>query len=156
VNKNHKIVFFDCDWFDPNHGTRENQFGMVEVKHVHRQRGCSPFILAHQVEQVYYNSNTPDDSDYHENQVAAGEVDEIYQDDEFSCSFNIDLDLALNSLLGDANNVTVPEQKKQALRKKKKHKILNILYISYYVLYIFILYSCYFLLRSLYFTLYFL
>jgi hypothetical protein len=22
-NKNFKIVFFDCDWFDPNHGTRE-------------------------------------------------------------------------------------------------------------------------------------
>jgi hypothetical protein len=32
-NKNLKIVFFDCDWFDPNHGTRENEFGMVEVKH---------------------------------------------------------------------------------------------------------------------------
>jgi hypothetical protein len=23
-NKNLKIVFFNCDWFDPNHGTREN------------------------------------------------------------------------------------------------------------------------------------
>jgi hypothetical protein len=32
-NKNMKIVFFDCDWFDPYHGTRENNFGMVEVKH---------------------------------------------------------------------------------------------------------------------------
>jgi hypothetical protein len=52
-NKNLKIVFFDCDWVYPNHGTRENQFGMVEVKHVHQLRGCDPFILSHQVEQVY-------------------------------------------------------------------------------------------------------
>jgi hypothetical protein len=53
--------------------------------------------------------HTPDDSSYHENQVAAGEVDEVYQDDEYLCSFNIDIDSILNSLLSDANNVTVPE-----------------------------------------------
>jgi hypothetical protein len=41
--------------------------------------------------------------------VAAGEVDEVYQDDELSCSFNIDLDSTLNSLLDDANDVIVPE-----------------------------------------------
>jgi hypothetical protein len=45
-NKNPKIVFFDCDCFDPNHGTRENQFGMVEVKHKHRLCGCDPFVPA--------------------------------------------------------------------------------------------------------------
>jgi hypothetical protein len=28
-----KVVFFDCYWFDSNNGTRQNQFGMVEVKH---------------------------------------------------------------------------------------------------------------------------
>jgi hypothetical protein len=55
-NKNLKTVFFDCDSFDPNHGTRENKFGMVEVKHVHRLRGCDPFVRTHQVEQVYYMS----------------------------------------------------------------------------------------------------
>jgi hypothetical protein len=27
--------------------------------------------------------HTPDDSGYHENQVTAREVDEVYQDDEF-------------------------------------------------------------------------
>jgi hypothetical protein len=43
--------------------------------------------------------------------VAIREVDELYQDDELSCSFNIDLDSALNSLLDDANDVTVPEEK---------------------------------------------
>jgi hypothetical protein len=55
-NKNLKIVFFDCDWFDPYRGTQENNFGMVEVKHMRRVHGCDPFVLAHQVEQVYYMS----------------------------------------------------------------------------------------------------
>jgi hypothetical protein len=32
-NKELKVVFFDCDWFDSNNGTRQNQFGRVEVKH---------------------------------------------------------------------------------------------------------------------------
>jgi hypothetical protein len=140
-NKNLKIVFFDCDWYDPNQGTRENKFGMVEVKHAHWLHGCNPFVLAHQVEQVYYISypyeklsawwvvyrmnphqqlHTLNDSGYHENQVPVGEVDEVYQHDELPCSFNIDLELSLNSLLSDANDVTVPEQRKQTLRKKKE------------------------------------
>jgi hypothetical protein len=127
---------------------------MVEVKHAHWLCGCDPFVLAHQVEQVYYmlypckklsvwwvvyrvnhheQLDTPDDSGYHENQVLAREVDEVYQDDELLYSYNIHPDLALNSLLGDANDVIVPEQRKQSLRKKKKHKILNTLYISYYI-----------------------
>jgi hypothetical protein len=63
--------------------------------------------------------HTPDDSSYHENQVAARDVDEVYQDGELSYSFNIDPDSALNSLLGDANDVIVLEQRKQALRKKQ-------------------------------------
>jgi hypothetical protein len=77
--------------------------------------------------------HTPDGTGYHLNQVPAREVDEVYQDDELSCSFNIVPELALNSLLGNANDVIVPEQRKQTLRKKKKHKILNVLYISYYI-----------------------
>jgi hypothetical protein len=32
-NKELTVVFFDCDWFDSNNGTRQNQFGMAEVKH---------------------------------------------------------------------------------------------------------------------------
>jgi hypothetical protein len=32
-NKKPKVVFFDCDWFDNNNRTQQNQFGMVEVKH---------------------------------------------------------------------------------------------------------------------------
>jgi hypothetical protein len=56
--------------------------------------------------------HTPDDSGYHKNQVATGEDDEVYQDDELSCSFNIDLDSTLNSLLSDTNDITVLEETK--------------------------------------------
>jgi hypothetical protein len=132
-NNNLKTIFFDYDWFDLNHGTRANEFGMVEVKHAHRLRGCDTIVLAHQVKQVHYmlypceklsawwvvhrvNArewlHILDDSGYHENQVPVGEVDEVYQDDEFPCSFHINPDSTLNSLLSDAKDVTVPEQRK--------------------------------------------
>jgi hypothetical protein len=32
-NKELKLVFFDCDWFDNNNRTRQNQFSKVKVKH---------------------------------------------------------------------------------------------------------------------------
>jgi hypothetical protein len=80
--------------------------------------------------------HTLDDSGYHENRVPVGEVDELYQDDELTCSFNINPVLALNYLVSNANDVTLPEQRKQTLRKTNKHKILNIICISYYVIYI--------------------
>jgi hypothetical protein len=69
-----------------------------------------------------------------------------FKDDELSCSFNINPDMALNSLVGDANDVTLPEQRKQTLRKTKKHKMLSILYISCYVIYIlyYVLYISYY------------
>jgi hypothetical protein len=50
-----KVVFFQCDWFDPIHGTRVDDFGMVEVKHESRYT-CINLLLAHQVQQVYYLS----------------------------------------------------------------------------------------------------
>jgi hypothetical protein len=90
--------------------------------------------------------HTSDHSGYHENQVSDGELDEVYQDDELPCSFNINPDMALNCLVDDANNVTLPEQWKQTLRNTKKHKLLNILYILYYVTYIlyYVLYISYY------------
>jgi hypothetical protein len=71
-----------------------------------------------------YNSGI---ASYHENQVEAREVDVVYQDDQLSCSFNIDPNSSLESLLGDANDVTVHEERVQKLSKKKKHRIFNIL-----------------------------
>jgi hypothetical protein len=59
--------------------------------------------------------------------VESGEVDEVYQDDELLSLFDIDPNSSLESLLGDANVVTVPEEREQQISKKKKRKIFNIL-----------------------------
>jgi hypothetical protein len=32
-NKELKVLFFECNWFDPINSTRADDFGMVEVKH---------------------------------------------------------------------------------------------------------------------------
>ena len=49
-----KVVFFECDWFDPCTGTRVDKYGMVEVKHSTKLQGHNNAILASQAEQVYY------------------------------------------------------------------------------------------------------
>jgi hypothetical protein len=59
--------------------------------------------------------------------VESGEVDEVYQDDELLSLFDIDPNSSLESLLDDANDVTVPEEREQQISKKKKRKIFNIL-----------------------------
>jgi hypothetical protein len=41
-----KVVFFQCDLFDPINGTRMDEFDMVEVKHESRYSG-SNLLLAH-------------------------------------------------------------------------------------------------------------
>jgi len=53
-----RLVTFDCIWFDPQVGTRVDEFGMVEVKHASRYKGneYNNIILAHQAHQVYYLS----------------------------------------------------------------------------------------------------
>jgi hypothetical protein len=50
-----KVVFFQCDWFDPIHSTKVDDFSMVEVKYQSRYSGIN-LLLAHQVQQVYYLS----------------------------------------------------------------------------------------------------
>jgi hypothetical protein len=50
-----KVMFFECDWFDPVNGTRVDDFGMVEVTHKLRYLGNN-LLFAHQVHQVYYLS----------------------------------------------------------------------------------------------------
>jgi hypothetical protein len=42
-----KIVFFQCDWFDPIHDTKVDDFNMVEVKHESRYSDIN-LLLAHQ------------------------------------------------------------------------------------------------------------
>jgi hypothetical protein len=50
-----RVVFCQCDWFDPINDTRVDDFGMVEVKHESCYSGRN-LLLAHQVQQVYYLS----------------------------------------------------------------------------------------------------
>jgi hypothetical protein len=47
-----KVVFFECDWFDPINNTKVDEFGMVEVKHGSRYSG-SNLLLAHQAQYMY-------------------------------------------------------------------------------------------------------
>jgi hypothetical protein len=53
--KEMKVVFFECDWFDPINGTRVDDFGMVKVKHESRYLGIN-ILFAHQALQLYYLS----------------------------------------------------------------------------------------------------
>jgi hypothetical protein len=89
---------------------------MVEIKHNAKLSGNDDFILAHQVEQVYYLKYpcqklvawhvvykvnplewlyTPTDIAYHFDDE---QVDEIYQEEELSTSFVIEPNVARDSL----------------------------------------------------------
>jgi hypothetical protein len=48
-SKELKVVFFECDWFDPVSGTIVDDFGMVEVKHELRYSGNN-LLFAHQAQ----------------------------------------------------------------------------------------------------------
>jgi hypothetical protein len=47
-----KVMFIECDWFDPVNDTRVDDFGMVEVKRESRYSDNN-LLFAHQVQQVY-------------------------------------------------------------------------------------------------------
>jgi uncharacterized protein YdaL len=83
--------------------------------------------------------------------VGAGEVDEVYQDDELPCSFNIDSNSALEYLLGDDNDVTVPEERIHKLSKEKS----NIRYLTFFVFHItFLIFHTIFLLFHIMFLIF--
>jgi hypothetical protein len=46
-----RLMTLDCIWFDPQAGTRVDEFGMVEVKHASQYKGndYNNIVLAHQV-----------------------------------------------------------------------------------------------------------
>jgi hypothetical protein len=48
-NKKMKVVFFECDWFDPINRTKVDDFGMVQVKHESHYSGDN-LLFAHQVQ----------------------------------------------------------------------------------------------------------
>jgi hypothetical protein len=141
-NKELKVVFFDCDWFDSKNGTRQNQFGMVEVKHNEQLWVYDTFILAHQVEQVYYLSypcqklnawwvvhkvnprewlHTPGDAGYHDTLTLDDDVNEAYKEEELPPSFIVDLGAGLDDLVRDADDIEMPvvvKRKRKPIKKK--------------------------------------
>jgi hypothetical protein len=137
-NKELKIVFFGCDWFDSNNRTQQNQFNMVEVKHNERQWEYDTFVLAYQVEQVYYQPypcekrsawwvvhkvntrkqlHTLSDAGYHDTMTLD---DEVYQEEELPPSFVIDLGVGIKDLVGDTDDIEMPvvKQKWKSIKKK--------------------------------------
>jgi hypothetical protein len=129
-DKEIKVVFFVCNWFDSIHGILPNTYGMVEIKHNAKLWGNDDFILAHQVEQVYYleypceklaawrvvykvnhreQFYNPTDDAYHFDDEQG---DEIYQEEELPTSFVVEPRAALDSLVGDGADVTVLQKQK--------------------------------------------
>jgi hypothetical protein len=103
---------------------------MVEIKHNAKLSDNDDFILAHQVEQVYYLNYpcqklatwrvvykvnphewlyTPTDASYH---FDDDHVDEIYQKEELPTSFVAEPGAALDFLVGDAADVTILQKQK--------------------------------------------
>ena len=139
-DKKLEVFFFDCKWFDSIHGIRQNQFGMVEIKHSERLSGNDNFILAHQVEQVYYLSypcqkldawwvvykvnprerlHTPAEATYH---IDNGNVAEVYQEEEMPMSFGIEPGAGLDSLVGGGDDVTVLHRRKRLPTQRKARR----------------------------------
>jgi hypothetical protein len=129
-NKELKVVFFDCDWFDGNNGTWHNQFSMVEVKCNERLPRYDTFILGHQVKQVYYlpypcqklsawwvvHKVTP-----HDTPMLDDDVDEVNQEEEFPPSFIVDPAAGLDDLVKDDDDIqmsVVVKQKWKPIKKK--------------------------------------
>jgi hypothetical protein len=128
-NKDLRVVFFDCTWFDPKHYRTE--FGMAQVKHNKLLQAADRFVLAHQVEQVYYSSypcpklsawwvvyktyprdrvSTPG-PDYHP--LEGHQAEEVFQEEELPSSFDIDPAPTLDSLGGDLNDIILPLKRKR-------------------------------------------
>jgi hypothetical protein len=99
------------------------------------------FVLAHQVEQVYYLSYTcqklnawwvvykvnpyewlhsPGNARYHDTLTLDADVDEVYQEEEFPPSFVIDPGARLDDLVGDADDIEMPAIVKRKWKPTKK------------------------------------
>jgi hypothetical protein len=114
---------------------------MVEVKHNERLWRYVTFILAHQVEQVYYLSypcqklnvcwvvhkvnlreqlHISGDSGYHDTLTLDDDVDEVYQEEELPPSFVVDPGAGLDALVGDADDIEMPVVVKQKTETNKE------------------------------------
>jgi hypothetical protein len=139
-SKDLRVVFFYCDWFNNKLGYRvkhNKKLGLVEVNHKLQLSGYNPFVLAHQVEMVYYMSypcrskslepwwivqkvcppsRLPITGDARYNECELDRtVPEAYQEDECNGPFKVDIGMALDKLDGDTGDIIVFE-----VRSKKR------------------------------------
>ena len=98
MDSENKVVLFYCDWYDPSgRGTKiDKKYNIVEVRMDRKYKEYDPFIMAHNVRQVYYvpyPSITPRKRGWcvviKTNPMGHIETDEVmedvaYQDDEIS------------------------------------------------------------------------
>jgi hypothetical protein len=146
-DKDLRVAFFFCDWFDPTRGTRKNKYGMVEIKHEEQVRGHDNFILGLQCQQVYYmtypcpklsawwvvHKVNPrellpihSDSCYHACNLEDEENCGIVQEHDLATSINVEISEGLDSLVGDPNDVEeVVMKRKCAPAQKKKEEEEN-------------------------------
>ncbi|XP_048502848.2 uncharacterized protein LOC125491578 [Beta vulgaris subsp. vulgaris] len=55
AKNSYKTILFKCAWYDPGQGTRMHEkYKLVEVNHTRSYPTYDPFVLAYQVEQVYF------------------------------------------------------------------------------------------------------
>jgi hypothetical protein len=106
---------------------------MVEVKHNKQLQGYDTFVLAHQVEQLYYlpypceklsawwvvhkvnpreQLHTLGDVGYHDTLTLDGDVDEVYQEEEWPTSIIVEPSPRLDDLVGDTDYMQTPEKQK--------------------------------------------
>jgi len=133
------LFFFVCDWFEPNGGVRENQYGMVEVKHNESSRETTTGSLHTNVTKfticrIYPNQKlhawwvvhkvNPRECLYTPRQVGYysqfdDEVDEVFQEEELPTSFVIEPGVKLNFLVGDSEDINFPNKRKRNHLRKK-------------------------------------
>jgi hypothetical protein len=145
-SKDLRFVFFYCDWFNNKLGSgvkHNKKLGLVEVNHKLQLSGYNPFVLAHQVEMVYYMSYPcrleslepwwivpkvypsgrlpiSGDEGYNECELDRT-VPEAYQEDECNGPFEVDIRMALDKLDGVTSDIIVSEvcKKKRPRRATK-------------------------------------
>jgi hypothetical protein len=122
-----------------------NKYGMVEIMHEERVRGHDNFVLGLQCQQVYYITYPcpklsawwvvykvnpheplpiPSDSCYRACNLEDEENYGIVHEDDLSTSFNVEISVGLDSLVGDPNDVdeVVTKRKRAPAQKGKKKK----------------------------------
>lgn len=145
--KEFMFVLFDCEWFDPQQ-TREDEFGIVEVKHESRFKGSdySNVVLAHQAQQVYYLTYPHENLkscwvvykinpevhplryDYYNTNNEDDDSVNIYQeegDQSENREFTISEDLGLNEVASLAIDLMAEEPGPSRARTRKSQRILE-------------------------------